>query len=66
MSSKGFQKAARSASPVLLEPIMEVQVTTPEAFMGDVLSDITQRRGKVLGMDGAAGRSIVSARIPEA
>jgi elongation factor G len=64
--SLGFQKAAQEAGPVLLEPIMEIAVTTPEAFMGEVLADITQRRGKVLGMEGGAGRTVVRARVPQA
>jgi elongation factor G len=64
--SVAFQKAAQLAGAILLEPIMEVAVTTPEAFMGDVLADITQRRGKVLGMDGGAGRTVVRARVPQA
>jgi elongation factor G len=64
--SLAYQKAAGQAGPTLLEPIMEVEVTTPETFMGDVLADITQRRGKVLGMDGGGGRTIVKARVPQA
>jgi elongation factor G len=64
--SLAFQKAAQEAGPILLEPIMEVAVTTPEAFMGDILADITQRRGKVLGMDGGGGRTVVRARVPQA
>jgi elongation factor G len=64
--SMAFHKAAEEARPVLLEPIMEVEVTTPEGFMGDVMADISQRRGKVLGMDGRDGRTIIRARVPEA
>jgi elongation factor G len=64
--SIAFQTAAQDARPVLLEPIMEVEVSTPEAFMGDVMADISQRRGKVLGMDGRDGRTIIKARVPEA
>ncbi|MEX1256281.1 MAG: elongation factor G [Gemmatimonadota bacterium] len=64
--SLAFQKAAQQAGPILLEPIMAVAVTTPETFMGDILADITQRRGKVLGMDGGGGRTVVRARVPQA
>ncbi len=64
--SLAFQKAARMAGPVLLEPMVEVHVSTPEAFMGEVLADITQRRGKVLGMEGEEGRSVIRARVPDA
>jgi elongation factor G len=64
--SLAFQKAARNAGPVLLEPVMDVQVTTPEEYMGDILADVTQRRGKVLGMDSNSGRAVIRARVPEA
>jgi len=49
--SMAFKQAARKASPVLLEPIMSVEVVVPEDFMGDVIGDLSSRRGKVLGMD---------------
>jgi len=64
--SMAFQTAAQDARPVLLEPIIEIEVTTPESYMGDVMADISQRRGKVLGMDARDGRTIVRARVPEA
>ncbi len=64
--SIAFRKAAQEAGPTLLEPIMEVEVTTPEAYMGDVMADVSQRRGKVLGVDGKAGRTVIRARIPQA
>jgi elongation factor G len=67
--SMAFQKAAESASPVILEPIVEVEVVTPESYMGDVIGDLNHRRGKILGMEqdgpedahqgaGAAGRAV--------
>ena len=43
---------------------MEVEVTTPEAYMGDIMADVSQRRGKVLGVDSKAGRTMIRARIP--
>jgi elongation factor G len=64
--SLAFRKAVEGAGPVLLEPIMEVRVTTPDAHVGDILADITQRRGKVLGMDADSGRTLVRARVPQA
>ncbi len=64
--SVAFRKAAEEARPTLLEPIMEVEVTTPEAYMGDIMADVSQRRGKVLGVDSKAGRTLVRARIPQA
>ncbi len=64
--SIAFRKVAKMAGPTLLEPILEVQVTTPDEFMGDVTGDITSRRGKVMGMDSDSGRTIIKARVPEA
>ncbi len=64
--SIAFRKAAQEAGPTLLEPIMQVEVTTPEAYMGDVMADVSQRRGKVLGIDSKAGRTVIRARIPQA
>lgn len=64
--SLAFQNVAFKAGPILLEPIMEVEVTTPDEFVGDVMGDITQRRGKVLGMEPRSGRTVIRAHIPEA
>lgn len=61
-----FRKAAEAAGPTILEPIMEVEVTTPEAYMGDVMADASQRRGKVQGIDSMGGRTVIRARIPQA
>ena len=63
--SMGFKKGAMEASPVLLEPMMKVEVTTPEENMGDVVGDLNRRRGMVEGMDeGPAGLKIVNASVP--
>ena len=51
------KKAARQASPVLLEPIMDVEVVTPEEYMGDVIGDLSARRGRIEGMDAPAARA---------
>jgi elongation factor G len=64
--SLAFQEGAAGAGAVLLEPIMEVSVATPDEYVGEVLGDITQRRGKVQGMEPEGGRTVVRARIPEA
>ena len=61
---EAFKLAVRDASPVLLEPIMNVRVTVPESNMGDVLGDMNTRRARVQGMDTEKGRSIVTAQVP--
>lgn len=61
-----FQKVAQDARPVLLEPIVEVTVTTPEEYVGDIMGDMTSRRGKVQGMEPVGGKSTVRAIVPEA
>ncbi len=62
--SMAFQKVARDAGLILLEPIMEVEVETPEQYMGEVMGDLNQRRGRVLGMEAAGNRQIVRALVP--
>jgi elongation factor G len=64
--SMAFQKAAESANPVLLEPIMEVEVVTPDQYMGDVIGDLNHRRGKILGMDQEGQKTRVRAFVPRA
>jgi elongation factor G len=59
-----FKDAFGQAGPVLLEPIMRVRVTVPEENMGDIMGDMNTRRGRVLGMETEAGRSIVTAEVP--
>jgi elongation factor G len=63
---EAFKEAFMAGSPVLLEPIMNVRVVVPEDNMGDVISDFTSRRGRVLGMDTEHGRSVVTAAVPQA
>ena len=65
-ASLAFRNVAPKCGPVLLEPVMDVEVTTPDEFVGDIMGDITQRRGKVLGMDPGSGKTKIRARIPEA
>jgi elongation factor G len=62
--SMAFKEATRKASPVLLEPIMSVEVVVPEDFMGDVIGDLNSRRGKVLGMDTRPAAQAIDARVP--
>ena len=62
--SMALKEAARKANPVLLEPIMAVEVVVPEDFMGDVIGDISSRRGKVLGMDTRPAAQAIDARVP--
>ncbi len=63
--SMGFKHGALDANPVLLEPMMKVEVTTPEDWMGDVVGDINRRRGMIEGMDdGHAGLKIIRAKVP--
>ena len=63
--SMGFKNGAEEANPVLLEPMMKVEVTTPEDWMGDVVGDLNRRRGIIEGMDdGVAGVKIVRAKVP--
>jgi len=59
-----FKKAARQASPVLLEPIMAVEVVTPEDYMGDVIGDLSSRRGKVEGMEQRGTSHVIKAQVP--
>jgi elongation factor G len=62
--SMAFKEGAAKASPVLLEPIMKVEVVTPEEYMGDVMGDLNRRRGLVQGMDDAPAGKIVRAEVP--
>ena len=62
--SMAFKEAMQKASPVLLEPIMKVEVTMPEEYMGDVIGDLNSRRGRVEGMDDIGGGKIVRAFVP--
>ncbi|MGD8603245.1 MAG: elongation factor G [Anaerolineales bacterium] len=61
---EAFKDAFRAASPVLLEPIMDIRVVVPEANMGDVLGDLNTRRARVQGMETERGRSVVTAKVP--
>jgi elongation factor G len=61
---QGFREAGRKAKPVLLEPIMKVEVITPDQYMGDVTGDLNRRRGLLEGMDTKAGAQVIRAKVP--
>jgi elongation factor G len=62
--SMGFKEGAKKAKPVLLEPIMKVEVVTPEDYMGDVMGDLNRRRGLVGGMDDSPSGKVIRAEVP--
>jgi elongation factor G len=64
--SLAYKKACEEANPVLLEPIMKVQITSPDEFMGDIMGDLNGRRGRVLGMDSAGKNQVINAEVPMA
>ncbi|TCP24159.1 translation elongation factor 2 (EF-2/EF-G) [Scopulibacillus darangshiensis] len=63
-ASMALKKAKEACNPVILEPIMRVEVTIPEEYMGDIMGDVTSRRGRVEGMDARSGAQIVKAFVP--
>ena len=62
--SMAFKEAARKASPVLLEPVMSVEVVTPEDYAGAIMGDLSSRRGRIEGMEHRAGSQVISAIVP--
>ena len=66
IAGKGaFKEAFNSAQPCLLEPIMDVEIRVPEDFMGDVMGDVSSRRGKIMGMDTEGSFQVIKAKIPQ-
>jgi elongation factor G len=63
-ASMAFKDGMRQANPALLEPMMAVEVETPEEFMGNVVGDLSSRRGIVHGMDDVAGVKVIKAEVP--
>ena len=63
-ASMGFKEAARKASPVLLEPIMAVEVVVPEEFMGTIIGDLNSRRGRIEGVEHRAGSQVIKSLVP--
>ena len=62
--SMAFQAGAKKSKPIILEPIMSVEITVPEEYMGDVIGDVNSRRGKVLGMEARANLQIIKTNVP--
>jgi len=62
--SMAFQEGAKKAHPILLEPIMDVEVVTPEDYAGDVMGDLSRRRGKIQAMEERAGAKVIKAHVP--
>jgi elongation factor G len=62
--SLGFKEGFRKAKPVLLEPIMKVEVVTPEDYYGDIVGDLNRRRGQIIGMEDSASGKVVTAEVP--
>jgi elongation factor G len=62
--SMGFKAGCQKASPVLLEPIMSVEVVVPEEYMGEVIGDLNSRRGRIMGMESRAGAQVVGSMVP--
>ncbi|MBI3783877.1 MAG: elongation factor G [Deltaproteobacteria bacterium] len=65
-ASMGFKTAVEKAKPILLEPIMSMEIACPDDSMGDVIGDLNSRRGKVLGVDAKAGGQVIKAQVPMA
>jgi elongation factor G len=62
--SMGFKEAVRKARPVLLEPVMAVEVVVPEEYMGAVVGDLNSRRGRIVSMEARAGAQVIRANVP--
>ena len=62
--SMAFQDATKKAQPALLEPVMAVEVVTPEEYMGEVIGDVTARRGRVQHMEARGNAQVISCRVP--
>jgi len=62
--SMGFKEGCAKAGPIILEPIMSVEVVVPEEYMGDVIGDLNSKRGRIMGMDSRAGAQVITAMVP--
>jgi elongation factor G len=63
-ASMAFKDGARKANPVILEPIMRVEITTPEEYLGDIMGDFNSRRGRIEGMESRAGAQVIRGHVP--
>ena len=61
---KAFREGVRQAGPTILEPVMHVEITTPDEFLGDIMGDLNSRRGRVQGMEPGDGQTVVKAQVP--
>jgi elongation factor G len=62
--NQAFKQAAMKAQPVLMEPIYELEITVPDQFTGDIMSDLNTRRGRIMGVNPENGRTVVTAHVP--
>jgi elongation factor G len=60
----GFRSAIEKADPIILEPMARLSITVPEHYAGDVMGDMSSKRGKILGMEGVGGRQVIKALVP--
>lgn len=63
-ASMAFKEGAQKANPVLLEPIMKIEITTPEEYLGDIMGDFNSRRGRIEGMEHRAGAQVIRGHVP--
>jgi elongation factor G len=63
-ASMAFKKAMEASSPFIMEPIVNVEVTIPDEYMGDIMSDLNGRRGRILGVTPEGGRQVIKAQVP--
>lgn len=63
-AKQAFRNSASKAGPKLLEPIMKVEIVTPEEYMGDIIGDLNRRRGEIVGMESKGGAKVISAKVP--
>ena len=63
-AKSAYREALPKAKPILLEPIMSIEVLTPEQYMGDIVGDLNRRRGQMEGMDTRAGAQVIKAKLP--
>lgn len=63
-AKQGFREACAKANPIILEPVMKVEVVTPEEYMGDIIGDLNKRRGQIEGMESKHGARVVVAKVP--
>ena len=63
-AKQAFRNAASKASPKLLEPIMKLEIVTPEEYMGDIIGDLNRRRGDITGMETKGGARVINAKVP--